>query len=102
VAGTIAALAAIAIVGRAPPSAITDLSGAGGKTISTPIGEPILFRVNSHPWSTVALDGVDAGTTPFTISLEPGPHHFRVAMADGRILEKVVVVSALQDRVAFR
>ena len=96
-AGAIAALAAIVADGRVPATLMKP-SGHGGGTI----GEPIRFRMNSHPWSTVEIDGVVAGTTPFTISLAPGPHHFRAAMADGRILEKVFAVSAQQDRLAFR
>jgi AAA domain len=94
--GAIAAVTVFTGVARAP--VITELPGEGARTI----GEPILFRVNSYPWSTVEVDGVESGTTPFTTSLESGSHHFRAAMADGRVLEKSLVVSALHDRVAFR
>jgi hypothetical protein len=98
----LAVLATILADGRTTIPPITELSESRGEAIVATIGDPILFRLNSHPWSTIEIDGIEAGTTPFTISLEPGLHHFRVAMADGRILEKELVVSALQDRLAFR
>jgi hypothetical protein len=110
-AGVIAALASVLAVGRAPTVATVRASSSeGGEAIVEAVGEairatlvePILVRVNSHPWSTVEIDEVEAVTTPFTVSLAPGPHQFRVLMADGRVLEQVVVVSALHDRVAFR
>ncbi len=62
----------------------------------------IPIHVNSHPWSQVEVDGEPVGSTPLTVSLEPGPHRFRLAMADGRVREEVVEVSAERDRVAFR
>ena len=96
-----AVIVALVAIGRAPTIA-TDPSVKQVDTIVGAVGEPIPFRVNSQPWSTVEVDGAEAGATPFTISLEPGRHHFRAAMADGRILEKVLVVSAQEDRLAFR
>jgi hypothetical protein len=100
--GAIAVLAALVAGGRARAPALAEVSQMGSDVVLGTAVEPIPFRMNSHPWSTVAIDGVEAGTTPFTIPLEPGPHHFRVAMADGRILEQTFVVSTLQDRLAFR
>jgi hypothetical protein len=102
IAGAIAALAVLVADGRARAPVLTEVSQMGNEAVLGTAVEPIPFRMNSHPWSTVAIDGVEAGTTPFTIPLEPGPHHFRVAMADGRILEQIFVVSTLQDRLAFR
>jgi hypothetical protein len=57
--------------------------------------------VNSDPWSNVEVDGAPVGPTPLTIELAPGPHRFRAAMADGRVLEKEFVVGEAQNQVVF-
>ena len=57
------------------------------------------MAVNSDPWSNVEVDGVEAGSTPLTIELAPGPHRFRAAMADGRVVEKEFEVTADRNRV---
>lgn len=64
--------------------------------------EPILFRLNSHPWASVEVDGVKVGSTPLTIALEPGSHRFRVVMADGHVQDDRLVVSTQMDHYAFR
>jgi hypothetical protein len=63
---------------------------------------PIRVAINSDPWSNVEVDGVAAGTTPLTIELAPGPHRLRADMADGRILEKQIQVTADDNRVVLR
>ena len=61
----------------------------------------IRVAVNSDPWSNMEVDGVAAGSTPLTIELAPGPHRFRAAMADGRVVEKEFEVTADRNRVAL-
>ena len=97
-AGIFVALGASVAIGRIPIRSFMALSSHWGATGV----EPILFRLNSHPWAIVEVDGVKAGSTPLTISLEPGSHRFRVVMADGQIHEDVLVVSKLLDHYAFR
>jgi hypothetical protein len=71
---------------------------------SAAVAAPTRIRVavNSDPWSNVAVDGVAAGSTPLTIELAPGWHAFRAAMADGRVVEKEVEVTAERNRVSLR
>ena len=102
IAGILAVLGASVAIGRVPIPKVMSLSGDWGAASVEPIVESIPFRLNSQPWAIVEVDGVESGSTPFTISLEPGSHHFRVVMADGRIHEEVLVVSLVHDRHAFR
>lgn len=97
-AGLFVALGASVAMGRIPLPAMMALSPRSGAVEV----EPILFRVNSHPWAIVEVDGVKAGSTPLTISLAPGSHRFRIEMADGQIHEDVLVVSTRLDHHAFR
>jgi hypothetical protein len=61
----------------------------------------IPVAVNSDPWSNVEIDGAPVGSTPLTIELPPGPHRFRAAMADGRVLERDFVVGEDRNQVVF-
>jgi hypothetical protein len=63
---------------------------------------PIRVAVNSDPWSHVQVDGAEAGPTPLMIELAPGPHRFRAAMSDGRVIEKQYDVSADRNRIVLR
>jgi hypothetical protein len=69
---------------------------------AAPAAAPIQVGINSDPWSNVAVDGVDFGSTPLSIELSPGPHRFRAEMADGRIIEKEIEVAEGRDEVVFR
>jgi len=80
----------IAPVAAAPPS-----PGAAAAVAAIPVG------VNSDPWSNVEVDGAPAGSTPLLIELAPGPHRFRAAMADGRVIEKDLIVSERQNQIVF-
>jgi hypothetical protein len=79
---------------------------SGGRTVladadvatATPA---IPVGVNSNPWANVEIDGSPVGSTPLTIELAPGPHRFRAAMANGRVLEKSFVVSEQRNQVVF-
>ena len=67
-----------------------------------PVRAPIEVGINSDPWSNVAVDGVDLGSTPISISLSPGRHRFRAEMADGRIVEKEIEVKKGRREIVFR
>ena len=67
-----------------------------------PVRAPIEVGINSDPWSNVAVDGVDLGSTPISVSLSPGPHRFRAEMADGRIVEKEIEVKKGRREIVFR
>jgi hypothetical protein len=89
-----------ASVGQAafvPPPALPVVAAA-----PAPDAARVMLRVNSHPWSRIEIDGVGIGSTPFSVELAPGPHRFRVAMSDGRMLEEVVNVTPESARVSFR
>jgi type II secretory pathway predicted ATPase ExeA len=70
----------------APPPAATTLS----------------VQVNARPWANIEVDGVDLGPTPIAgIPLLAGRHRFRARMPDGRVLERVVDVSAENRFITF-
>jgi hypothetical protein len=93
--------AAVALAGR--EGVVAGRSIAPVTASAHPTDAPsIAFHVNAVPWAHVEVDGRAVGTTPLTLALAPGPHHFRVEMMDGRSIERVVEVSPEHDRVGFR
>lgn len=67
-----------------------------------PAPEPVLVNVNARPWARIAIDGRDVGLTPLgNVPLVPGTYRFRAEMADGRVIERDVVVDAGRRRVSF-
>jgi PEGA domain len=98
-------------VGAAPPEPIEPpqpakpvrpIDTVERPTPAAPAGPPIRVGVNSDPWSNVAVDGVDFGSTPLSIPLPPGLHRFHVRMSDGRIIEKEIEIAKGRDEVVFR
>jgi type II secretory pathway predicted ATPase ExeA len=73
-------------------------------TSPSAIAGPGLFDVsiNATPWANIEIDGVDVGVTPIgTVPLLAGPHTFTAHMPDGRIVERVVEISAEERFIAF-
>jgi hypothetical protein len=59
-------------------------------------------HLNATPWAEIELDGRPLGVTPLAaIEVEPGRHRFRARMADGRILQRDVVLSPERQHLAF-
>ncbi len=84
-------------------SAEVDVEAAPVETAPVePAEPPIRVAVNSDPWAEVQVDGIVAGTTPFTLELTPGLHRFRAVMADGRVVEQDHEIAPGRDRVVFR
>lgn len=90
----------------------TLLAGVGGRVAETPQSRATpaavvpagtaRLQVNAVPWAQVEVDGRAIGSTPLSVEVPPGPHRVRVEMADGRVLERAVVVEKAGERVAFR
>jgi hypothetical protein len=59
-------------------------------------------HVNATPWAEVELDGSALGVTPLAaVAVEPGRHRFRVRMADGRVLQRDVILSPERRHLVF-
>jgi len=59
-------------------------------------------QVNARPWANIEVDGVDLGPTPIAgIALLAGQHRFRARMPDGRLIERVVDVTAENRFIVF-
>jgi type II secretory pathway predicted ATPase ExeA len=69
----------------------------------TAVPEPAFsVHVNATPWAEIELDGSALGVTPLAaIAVEPGRHRFRVRMADGRILQRDVILSPERRHLVF-
>jgi hypothetical protein len=90
-------------VAAAPPQPVQPAPVQPAKPpVPAPGAAPIHVGINSDPWSNVAVDGVDFGSTPLSIPLAPGPHRFRAEMADGRIIEKEIEVAEGRSEIVFR
>jgi hypothetical protein len=101
VGGAALVAAAIATIGRIDTTASQTSAAAASAAAPAPL-EWIDFKLNSDPWATIEVDGVRVGSTPITIRMTPGAHHFHARMADGRIAERSLMVSRQWDHYAFR
>jgi hypothetical protein len=62
----------------------------------------VAVSLNSRPWARIELDGRDIGMTPLgDVPMSPGPHRFRAHLADGRVVERVVLVDAYRNHIGF-
>lgn len=86
----------------APRKPATPHKPAKPTRVAASAGAPIHVGINSDPWSDIAVDGVDFGSTPLSIPLSPGTHRFRAKMADGRVVEKEIEVAEGRNEVVFR
>ena len=67
-----------------------------------PAAATLSVQVNARPWANIEVNGVDLGPTPIAgIPLLAGRHRFRAHMPDGRVLERVVDVSAENRFIVF-
>jgi hypothetical protein len=63
---------------------------------------PIPVQINATPWATIEVDGTSLGETPIAgVPLAPGSHVFKARMADGRVIERTVQISAETRYVTF-
>jgi type II secretory pathway predicted ATPase ExeA len=88
--------------------AATMLDGGFDPGQSTPTPQPVsaetpfTVHVNATPWAEIELDGSPLGVTPLAaIEVEPGRHRFRARMADGRVLQRDVVLSPERRHLVF-
>jgi hypothetical protein len=59
--------------------------------------------INASPWAHVEMDGRALGTTPLGgVRVPAGPHVFRARMADGRWLERRIVIGPGEHTLVFR
>jgi general secretion pathway protein A len=84
------------------------LDGAFDPGPSTPTLQPaphetrFTVHLNATPWAEIELDGRSLGVTPLAaVEVEPGRHRFRAHMADGRILQRDVVLSPERRHLVF-
>jgi hypothetical protein len=72
------------------------------RTPSPASGGLVEVSINATPWANIEVDGVDVGVTPIgAVPLRVGSHSFKARMPDGRVIERVVEISADERFVAF-
>ncbi len=70
--------------------------------VIAPAASTFSVQVNARPWANIEVDGVDLGPTPIAgIPLLGGQHRFRARLPDGRVVERMVDVSAENRFIVF-
>lgn len=62
--------------------------------VPTVVLDPVSYRINTIPPSTISIDGAAAGSTYWSGELTPGNHSLRMTSNDGRVQQTTITVSA--------
>jgi len=69
---------------------------------AAPVVSDVTLHINARPWASIRLDGEEIGLTPLSRSeTRLGRHEFEAEFPDGRIVKRVVEVSADSRFISF-